>query len=210
MKLADLADRYAFVDPASGRKPGQLKRRASNAAIVVVAGDSLGRIFVLVAWADRVSTNKLVERIFETCDRWQPRVAGVEANGLQSLFGDMLSREAAQAKRRMPLVPVLQPTKIDKDFRIRAALQPVIAAGRLFLRDDMYELRADIATFPMSPKKDLIDALASAVTLVPSRPRQVRLRSERDSLTRYLRESGLAEDAIARRVRELEEEGAVA
>jgi len=116
----------------------------------------------------------------------------------------MLLREASIANRRLPLVPVIQPTKIDKDFRIRAALQPVIASGRLFIPDAMYELRSQIATFPMSPAKDLIDALASAVSLVPSRPKQVRLRSERDSLTRYLRESGLADDAIARRVREVE------
>ena len=56
IKLADLNPRFAYVDPASGKKQQELKKVRARSAIVVVAADWIGRIFVLDAWAKRCST----------------------------------------------------------------------------------------------------------------------------------------------------------
>lgn len=190
IKLDELPDRYAFCDPASSKKDGELKQIRARSAIVVVAPDWLGRVFVLDAWAKRCSTDELIERMYRVHDTWKLKVLGGEANGLQELFQEAVMRDAKLRGKSIPLRPVHQPTRIEKDWRIRTILQPYIANGKLFLRPDMTELRTEIGAFPLSPIKDLVDALASAIKLIP--PRVVRRENDRElkELLAYLRKTG--------------------
>lgn len=187
--LDALIDRVAFLDPAGGKSLA-LKRVRARAAIVVVGQDALTRIFVLHTWADRAPAGALAERVFTVQGDHKPRVFGIEANAMQALYGEMVAREAKFKGVRLPLEPVKQPTNVDKDWRIRTALQPVIAEGRLFLQEGQHELRAELTTFPMSPLKDIIDALASAISLLRRVPLPVQIREERDARLAYLRQSG--------------------
>ena len=189
LQLDGLTERYAFCDPASGKKRLELKRTRARSAIVVIAPDVAGRIFVLHAWADRCSTNALTERIFEVNEQFRPKLFGVEANGLQSLYGDTVGMEAKRRAQRLPLTPIYQPTNIDKDFRIRAAIQPVIGYGRLFLQSHQHELRQEIVSFPSGLTKDLIDALASAIIMVPPRRTKQDQNDELDARLAYLRDT---------------------
>lgn len=188
--LDDLVERYAYVDPASGKKERELKKIRSRSAIVVVAPDPYGRVFVLDAWAERCSTDKLIERMYATHDKWKLRLMGGEANGMQSLFQDAVLRDARLRGKPLPLIKIFLPTAIDKDTRIRNILQPYIANGRLFIRDDMVELKTEIQGFPLSPFKDCVDALASAVKMVPPRPTRAEKRQRDDEYIDYLRRSG--------------------
>lgn len=190
IKLEDLPDRYAFLDPASSKKDGELRRIKARSAIVVIAPDWLGRIFVLDAWAKRCSTDQLIEKMYATEETWKLRVMGGEANAMQELFQEAVMRDARLRGKRLPLRPVHQPTRIEKDWRIRTILQPVIANGRLFLRPDMTELRTEISSFPLSPIKDMVDALASAIKLVPPRAKKRNDDSELQNLLAYLRKTG--------------------
>ena len=178
----------AFVDLAGGRADPSLRRVRARSAIVVLGGDDLGRVFVLEAWAQRVSTDQLIERIYETQARWQPKVIGIEANAMQSLFVDAIQRDARLQQRSLPAVPVYQPTKLDKLFRIRMRLQPLIAYGKMFVPEEFTELRREIQNFPMHPTKDLIDALASATTLLPNR-RAHHEHEEALAVAKYLRDT---------------------
>lgn len=201
--LDELPERYAFVDPASSRKDIELKRVKARSAIVVVAPDWLGRVFVLDAWAKRCSTDELIERMYKTHEMWKLRVLGGEANGLQELFQEAVLRDARLRGRSLPLRPVHQPTHVQKDWRIRTILQPLIGNGRLFLRDDMTELRTEITAFPLSPMKDLVDALASAIKLIPARVTRRENDEALERLAAYLRKTGappaVIEEAIRRR-----------
>ena len=69
IRLDELPERYGFVDPASSKKDGELKRIKARSAIVVVAPDWLGRVFVLDAWCGRVSTDHLIERMYKTHEK---------------------------------------------------------------------------------------------------------------------------------------------
>jgi len=60
IRLADLNDRYGFCDPKQ-----RVKRLRARSAIIVIAVDSVGRIFVLYAWAGRIPTDRLVEKIID-------------------------------------------------------------------------------------------------------------------------------------------------
>lgn len=202
-ELSDLSARYAFCDPASGKGKEAVKRVRSRSAIIVVAMDDLCRFFVLHTWADRCGTDKLIDRITETARTWRPRTFGIEANALQSLFVDAVRRDARRSNITLPLTGVTQPTKVDKDWRIRSVLQPIIAEGRLFIQRHQYELLAEIETFPMGSTKDLIDALASAIALAPRRAIQSQRRSEADALRRYLEASHAPAEYITNRVDEV-------
>lgn len=200
--LADLPERYSFADPASGKKLALRSVRA-RAAIVTIAVDALGRIFVLEAWADRVAAKLLSDKILETCDHWKPALFGCEANAMQSLFADLVDFERRLRGMKVPITPIVQPTRIDKDFRIRIALQPVIGDRRLFVHPTQVELRAELTTFPTNPRKDLVDALASAIALVPPRAIAREQDQRSQSLEKYLLDSGLERPYIERRMQEL-------
>ena len=188
--IDDLTDFAGFCDPASGKREIVKKNRARS-AIVVVAQDALTRIFVLLAWADRVPAPKLVERILDTVTKFpRCRRFGIEANAMQSLFADLVIRDAKRMQQRVALLPVQQPTRLDKDFRIRMVLQPVIADGRLLIQAGQRELRIELESFPNVMTKDLVDALASAVRLLPRRAAPQAKQEEAVKLAAYLRETG--------------------
>ena len=184
--MDDLVDRVAFVDPASGKTV--LKRTASRSADVVIAQDAHRRIFVLYAWAGRIPTTAHTDRIFRLVADFQPRVIGIDASAMQSLYADSLLREARQRGKRLPLMPVKATT--DKDSRIRSVIQPVIAEGRLFLQSTQRELFQELEAFPSGLTKDLVDALASAIALLPARVQPEQKRDERARLVEYLKNTG--------------------
>lgn len=198
--LTDIVDKVAFLDPASGKKLA-VKRVRARSAIVVIGVDLLARIYVLHAWADRVPTATLMDKVMDVQTRFTPRAFGCEANAMQSLFADAIRLEANHRAVALPLVPVHQPTHVDKDFRIRAALQPVVAWGRLFLRRDQVELKSEIESFPMSATKDLVDALASAIALAPATPAPRMRSEERREYAEYLRDVGVEPWEIEEKVR---------
>lgn len=201
MKLDQLVKIF-FCDPAGGKttRTQQLKRTSARSAIIGIGCDDLARIFVLHAWAKRCSTDELVDHIFKTCDEHKPKIFGVEANAMQSLFGDMILREAKQKQVRLPIVEVPQNTHVEKKWRIRTTLQPVMAEGRLFVMSGHHELRAELASFPMSPVVDMVDALASAIALAPRRAMSVQRREEVDAYADYLRRSGMPSRQIQEQV----------
>jgi hypothetical protein len=194
-------ERFGFTDPASGR--ARLKRIRARQAIVVIATDWLQRIFVLYTWAGRIPTSRYLDKIIKVCDDYQPRSFGIEANAMQSLFADLVTDAAKQRMKRLSFIPVTQPTKVDKDFRIRTTLEPIIADGRLFMQKTQVELEGELRSFPTGLTKDLVDCLASAAALVPRRPLPVQQNDEAQQLASYLRNSGAPSWYVKKRVEEV-------
>lgn len=181
-------DKVAFLDPASGKT--QTRRQSARSAIGVIGQDDQQRVFVLYAWAGRVPVPGLVEKMFEVNKLFKPRVFGGEADALQILFQEAVRMIAHDRNEQLPLLPVQHSTKIEKDFRIRTTLQPVIAEGRLILQESQHELLAELEGFPAYPTKDLVDMLASAIDLLPNKPMQKERDSNNEALATYLRKTG--------------------
>jgi predicted phage terminase large subunit-like protein len=198
-------DTYQFVDPAGKPKPGEhLKKTRSRQAIVVIHSDWLGRIFVRDAWAGRLSASRFTERIISTYFKYKPRLCGIEANAMQELYADMVIDKAREQFSTVAMYPIYQSTKVEKKWRIRTVLEPVINAGRLFLLGSMPELETEIRNFPTGDHMDIIDALASAVSLVPKRTAKQQTNDEMKEILHYLRETGASPHQIEQRKRELE------
>ena len=197
-------EKYGFCDPASGRQA--IRRARARSAIIVIAADQLGRFFVLHAWAGRPTTTQLVARLIDIGEKFHPRRFGIEANAMQSLFADLVAGQAKELQKKIAFVPITQPTRVDKDWRIRTTLQPVIENGRLFVQEAHHELMAEISTFPVSTTKDMIDALASAINLAPRRHVSQQQHDEIDRLAEYLRATGVAPSQIEQRIAEVRAE----
>lgn len=186
---------YGFLDPAGPKRRSQaeLKSVASRSAIVIGGADDLGRVFIVYAWAARCPAPELADRMVDVCERFRLKILGAEENALAGLFEDLVRRDAKLRNRVLPLHGVTQPSNVEKDFRIRTTLQPIIANGRLFLLGNdpgMLELRAEITTFPMNARKDMIDALASLCRLMPLKSSRYAIDAEQAAYLQYLRESG--------------------
>jgi hypothetical protein len=202
--INSLLDVICFTDPASGKRGEQLKRARARMAAVVVGQDVIGRIFVLHAWADRVTTPEYIEHLFQINDTWHPKRFGVEANGMQVTFGDTVQMIAQMRGKTIPFEPIWQPTNVTKEWRNRTRLQPALANGRLFLQENQHELKAELLGHPNYPTVDLVDALATAVDMLPSRSHQNQAReNDLGTLAQYLRESGAKPSYIQKRMQEL-------
>lgn len=199
---ADLLDVTAFYDPAGGKRNAVLKRMGARAAIVVVGQTRWGHVLALHAWAKRATTTVQMTEVLAANRRWQPRVFGCESNGMQEHQGTNIYEEARRLGEVFPMRLVDQPTNVEKTYRIRTILQPVIAAGRLIVPAAFYELRSELETFPSCLTFDLVDALASAVALLPRRTTADVDAAQDAALADYLRELGHDRAAVAAMVGE--------
>lgn len=184
----------AFLDAAGGKK--NKDKNKARSAITVVSSDAANRVFVRYAWAERCATEKIYEKIYEVNRRFKLETFGIEGNAQQTLFVDSVIKDAYEKGINVPVQCVIQPTSMDKDFRIRTHLQPVVAQGRLFLKKDQYNLLKEVLDFPMSTIKDLIDSLASAVGILPKQISLNHASEESQAHLEYLRNSGAPPDYI--------------
>lgn len=209
--LADLPEVYSFCDPAGSKNRSQaLRKVGARSALVTIGVDPFGRIFVLESWADRCRTSTLVEKIFATAARWRPRIFGVEANAMQALAVETMQLIAEIQQRRVSLAPIKQPTGIDKEARIKMAIDPVMRSGRLILAGTHPELEEELLVFPRGRTCDLVDALASAINLAPPRRPARRSSKVAADLARYLRDRGASPTYIEDRIAALSRREALA
>lgn len=188
--LEKVQPRYLMLDPASGKADQKIKSVRARSAIVVIGLDPLQRILVLDTWAARAGTNEIVDNFVQMAIKWGPMICAWEDAGQQSLLADPILGRARELGVELPVTPVAVSTKVDKRWRIRALLQPPIGAGRLIIREDLVELRNELTSFPMNVRMDLVDALATAVSLTPPVMAVGSGYDEKRELARYLRESG--------------------
>lgn len=205
LKLTDLVDLVGAWDPAGTPKKREKKAEKSRAAMAIVGQDTLGRVFVLESWSARATIDEQVDLLFTLHDRWKPQRFGGEANAMQEGLQELVDREARYKRKALRMEKIVQPTGIDKTFRIRSVLQPIVAHGRLFILDQHVELHRDLTSFPMLMAMDRVDVLAMAIDLLPKRiaTAQVQEAQERQALAASLRAQGLPPSYIERRMTEL-------
>ena len=187
---------YAYADLAAG-KDARNKRRRSRQAIVVGGRDWLDRWFWLSIWAGRETASQFKDRILGTQERWSPRRFGLEANGMQVLFGNLVREEARLRFGNVKMIPIYQPTRVEKTYRIRTGFEPVILQGRCFLQEKDIEARSEIAGFPTAATRDIIDAMETLVSRVaPKQQAKAARNQEEDDYAAYLRASGMPASRI--------------
>lgn len=151
-------DRIITVDPNSGSKT------APDEAAITVAGMAPDEnVFVLESFGGRPTPTELTDTLFRLCQKWRPRLVGIEKAGQQTT---RFYWDEKMKKEQVYFMTVdLKHRNQDKNDRIRTALEPVIASQRLHLLPSQTELRSQIANFPDLKNDDRIDSLAYQVEL---------------------------------------------
>jgi len=180
-------ERYGYADLAAG-KDARSKRRTARQCIVIGARDWLSRWFWLYIWAGRLTTTDFKNKILDTHEQYEPRRFGLEANGMQVLFGSLVREEAKERFGTIKMMQIYQPTNVEKDYRIRTGVEPVILQGRFFLQKDEIEARSEMTGFPTAATKDIIDAMETCMNRVAPKQTITRMKdNELESYAKYLR-----------------------
>lgn len=165
IRLDQLPRAYAYLDPASGRK--KTKNPNARSALIVAVPVYPAFVCVLHAWAVRASTTEITEEIFSVHARFDPAQIAIETAGQQYLLYSHVSDEAVRRGIRLPLVEGKQYTEEAKDQRIQDAIQPLWLQGRLCIQRYQTNLREELTDFPRGAVKDLLDALAGCISIMP-------------------------------------------
>ncbi len=201
-----MMETYAFADPASGKTKGALKKQRARQSIIVLSCDQLMRVFVRLAWAGRETPSSFRDRIVDAYGTFRPKRFGIEANAMQELFGRLVMEKCKEKwSTHQGMIPVDTPTRIEKAWKIRTVLQPLINEGRLFTMESHVELFAELQGFPTYHLRDLADCLAMCLMMVP---RRFYLPNHGDdtelaALAEYLRNTGAPAAYITQRISEL-------
>ena len=145
-------------------------KRSDFNAIIVLAEDAQGRIFVLAEYIKKCLPSELYPKIIEMASYWKCVTVGMESNrsweAVQGFKKYMLDKAFNNGKI-WPLVEVA--SRADKHVKIVTTLEPYYASGRIIHNKTLHMgiLEQQLEHYP-EDKDDGPDSLAMGVQLVLS------------------------------------------
>jgi predicted phage terminase large subunit-like protein len=119
--------RSMTIDPATGEG-----KNTDESAITVCGHDrQTGMVFVLDAWAGRVTAFNLIEKILSMAEEWDPNVVSPEDVSFQKTLKWYLKKAMLENGIHFPIRPVKPGTK-SKGARIVDSLQPFVRNQQVF------------------------------------------------------------------------------
>lgn len=169
-QLPDRPTVFSGVDLAIGRSEGN-----SRFAIVTIALDRDGTVYVVNAYRDRIPFAEQLKAVKRIHKLHHPRLIAIEANGYQTVFIETLRTDPET--RLLPLRPIN--TQGDKHARLRG-LAPLFESGAIRLpRREVgawvEQLEEELLQFPRAATDDVLDALWIALQGVEAQRIQPRL-----------------------------------
>jgi hypothetical protein len=149
-----------FVDPAGWEEHS----KGDNTALITVERDEEGFYYVRTAEADRMRPSVTLDRVYEEEAKFSPNRRGVEG---EKYGKSLLDRhETEMADRGALRIEEIKHRNSSKDSRIQT-LQPLWEQRRIKMHPSMEQLRQEFFRYPGWRRKDLIDALAYAISMFP-------------------------------------------
>lgn len=155
-------DVIVCADPASTERATSAK--TSRTAVGVIATDPQGRRFLIWLRCDYVSTNQLFDWLFEANRTFKGHIRGtfLEKNGPYRMLIGQLQTEQTRRQEWIGLRPF--ESVGEKTARIRTALDPEFAKKSIFVAKAFkLKVNEEVRAFPQSPRKDILDMMASGV-----------------------------------------------
>lgn len=141
-------DKLILIDPAMNGLGG----------FIVTGTDHRNRIFTLEAEKKTWTPPQLVEKIFASVIRWQPRLVAIEEVLFSGLFQHWLQREMSFRGISFKLEPVKTGGKA-KVVRVNG-LSNYFSAGQIYFNEDQTELIEEFTEFGATDNYHMLDALA--------------------------------------------------
>jgi len=136
-------------------------KESDYTAFVMNAVDYDHNYFIREAIRVRAKPSEIVDRIFELIDQYQPFMTlGVETSMVDQVITQLLYAEMDKRNKWFAVKELREGSRKSKEERIRW-LQPKVAAGKIYLKEEHKELFDEIKFYPQTKHDDLIDALKS-------------------------------------------------
>lgn len=157
-----------FADSASSTA-----KQADSTVFAVVAEDALKNYYLMDMVRDKLNIVRRWERLKELVKKWSCRTVHYEINGQGAIDVQYFKEKMSEETFYFDIVPIKN-WRVDKETRIRNALQPLFEGGRFFLPDTLsylddsgtkreliHEFISDeLLRFPFSSHDDMLDTLS--------------------------------------------------
>jgi hypothetical protein len=150
-----------ILDPAPS-KPTEIRGepKAGN-GIVVVGKDPWGRRYALDCGIYRETEIEILHHIMDFCERWQTNLIGIEEVNFSAVYANLFAYILEREYNLRPDFVACETRGRQKDVRIKNNLRAPMQDGFWYFNmGSTARLRQEIAEYPHSETKDLIDALA--------------------------------------------------
>lgn len=131
--------------------------KADYTAISVVAVDENENWYVVDYIRDRIGPDQIIQTMMDVMVKWNPKVMAVEKHKEWLAIRSNYYKRCLQ--EGVPIRIKEVPATTNKEVRIRGALVPKMAGGRLKLKSLQKELINEFLRFPRARHDDLVDSL---------------------------------------------------
>ena len=160
-----LVNTYVMIDIANtkDRKNAKKKGDPDYTGITVLSVDAFNNWYVRYAKRERLNAPEKIDKIFWLWDTFKPSRIGVEKVAFHDEIEPYI-RIKSEETGIYPVVVELEHHGMNKEERIRGALQGRAQAGKLNFKeefhDDTDKLKQELYDFPKARHDDLSDSLA--------------------------------------------------
>lgn len=158
---------FTVCDPAVSQSES-----ADDSSMLTVGVDNSDNWWVLETRKEKWTTGELIENLFSAYKQWKPITMTLEVIGQAQGIMMPIHAEEDRRKTYLPLVEITVRPQVKKEIRIRSVLQPRFERGKIYIRNDMFELEEQILKFPRGKHDDMIDALTDVedISFTPDEP----------------------------------------
>jgi predicted phage terminase large subunit-like protein len=147
--------------------------RGDFSAIVTIAVDPAGDVFVVDVWRKQTTIDKTIDALLDRCRDFRPRFVSTEAGALHNAAGPFL--RSRMTERRIFAHVVTQPAKHSKEARAQTFIGRVAVKGLYLPHAGSWisDFVAELISFPSAPHDDQVDACSvlfqSLANITPGR-----------------------------------------
>lgn len=159
-------EKYVLVDAITFKDTDS---QSKDRGVILVVGVDRAGIWYVIDYQlfPRAKEGEMFKGIFEMCEKHGVYRVGWEMVAYQSQGKYNLEEEIKRRKLKLT-VKELRTRNRDKDVRIRALI-PYFERGQVYIKYWMTELILELTRFPKGQTKDIIDALAYMLDLIPQK-----------------------------------------
>jgi len=156
-----VVNRYITIDVADSK--ARAKNDPDYTGTIIVDIDGEGNWYTQLVRAERLNSPELIDWIFYLWETYKPIKIGVEKKSLEDQVMPYI-RQRSDEKQIFPVVVELKHGGVNKEDRIRGAVQGRLEHGKVYFKhnatDHTSNLKKQLYDFPKAKHDDLSDALA--------------------------------------------------
>ena len=151
---------FMGVDPASSTR-----QTADFSTIVTVAVDADSNRYVLPYYRKRATPMSLAESILEYFKLYKPDKVRIESVGYQEMLREYIKARCDEENMFIPGLEIKENPRTSKSMRLET-MEPYFVQGKVFIQENMQELKDELMLYPRGKHDDLLDGLYYATKKV--------------------------------------------